>query len=86
MKLTLQLVVVVLNAATKFRDSLFKFTLFLPHTNTVILPPGVVGIPHMKVVGMLVFSLRGVSFGFWSHLFIFFFFIFFFFYLLYLTQ
>ena len=41
---------------------------FLPHTNTVILPPGVVGIPHMKVVGMLVFSLRGVSFGFWSHL------------------
>ena len=28
MKLTLQLVVVVLNAATKFRDSLFKFTLY----------------------------------------------------------
>ena len=27
MKLTLQLVVVVLNAATKFRDNLFKFTL-----------------------------------------------------------
>ena len=40
MKLTLQLVVVVFNAPTKFRDSLFKFTLFLPHTNTVILPPG----------------------------------------------
>ena len=24
--------------------------------------------PHMKGVGMLVLSLRGVSFGFWSHL------------------
>ena len=28
MKLTLQLVVVALNAPTKFRDSLFKFTLY----------------------------------------------------------
>ena len=28
MKLTLQLVVVVLNAPTKFRDILFKFTLY----------------------------------------------------------
>ena len=26
------------------------------------------GTPHMKVVGMLVVSLRGVNFGFWSHL------------------
>ena len=24
--------------------------------------------PHMKGVGMLVVSLRGVNFGFWSHL------------------
>ena len=24
--------------------------------------------PHMKVVGMLVVLLRGVNFGFWSHL------------------
>ena len=24
--------------------------------------------PHLKVVGMLVVSLRGVNFGFWSHL------------------
>ena len=24
--------------------------------------------PHMKVVGMLVISLRGVNIGFWSHL------------------
>ena len=24
--------------------------------------------PHMKVVGMLVVSLRGVNLGFWSHL------------------
>ena len=33
-------------------------------------PPGGVGggTPHMKVVGMLVVSLRGVTFGFWSHL------------------
>ena len=29
-------------------------------------PPG--GTPHMKGVGMLVVSLRGVNFGFWSHL------------------
>ena len=26
------------------------------------------GTPHMKVVGMLIVSLRGVNFGFWSHL------------------
>ena len=26
------------------------------------------GNPHMKGVGMLVVSLRGVNFGFWSHL------------------
>ena len=26
------------------------------------------GTPHMKVVGMLVVSLRAVNFGFWSHL------------------
>ena len=26
------------------------------------------GTPHMKGVGMLVASLRGVNFGFWSHL------------------
>ena len=26
------------------------------------------GIPHMKVVGMFVVSLRGVNFGFWSPL------------------
>ena len=26
------------------------------------------GAPRMKVVGMLVVSLRGINFGFWSHL------------------
>ena len=26
------------------------------------------GSPHMKGVGMLVVSLRGVNYGFWSHL------------------
>ena len=26
------------------------------------------GIPHIKGVGMLVVSRRGVNFGFWSHL------------------
>ena len=31
-------------------------------------PRGWGGTPHMKVVGMLVVSLRGVTFGFWSHL------------------
>ena len=33
---------------------------------SVTIQPG--GTPHMKVVGMLVFSLRGVNFGFWSQL------------------
>ena len=31
-------------------------------------PGGGGGTPHMKAVGMLVVSLRGVIFGFWSHL------------------
>ena len=36
---------------------------------SVSLPGGGGGeTPHMKVVGMLVVSLRGVNFGFWSHL------------------
>ena len=30
--------------------------------------PGVGGDSHMKGVGVLVISLRGVNFGFWSHL------------------
>ena len=30
--------------------------------------PGGGGTLHMKGVGMLVVSLRGVNFGFWSHL------------------
>ena len=30
--------------------------------------PGGGGTPHMKEVGMLVVSLRGVHFRFWSHL------------------
>ena len=33
MKLTLQLVVVVLNAPMKFRDNLFKFTLYIIYYN-----------------------------------------------------
>ena len=31
-------------------------------------PEGWGGTPHTKEVGMLVVSLRGVNFGFWSHL------------------
>ena len=35
----------------------------------VVPTPGGGGVtPHMKGVGMLVVSLRGVNFGFWSHL------------------
>ena len=30
--------------------------------------PGGGGTTHMKGMGMLVVSLRGVNFGFWSHL------------------
>ena len=32
------------------------------------LKPGEGGGPHIKGVGMLVVSLRGINFGFWSHL------------------
>ena len=35
--------------------------------NRYTAPPGG-GTPHMKVVRMLVVSLRGVNFGLWSHL------------------
>ena len=38
--------------------------LTVPHTAAVEPPGG--GNPHMKVVGMLVVSLKGVNFGFWS--------------------
>ena len=31
-------------------------------------PPGGGGTPHMKMVGMLVVSLKVVNFGFWSRL------------------
>ena len=34
----------------------------------VVVPPRGGGTPHMKGEGMLVVSLRGVNFGFWSHL------------------
>ena len=34
----------------------------------IIPPPPQGGTPHMKGVGMLVVLLRGVNFGFWSHL------------------
>ena len=37
------------------------------NTNTPMCPGGG-GTPHIKVVGMLVVSLRAVNFGFWSHL------------------
>ena len=39
----------------------------VPHTAAVEPHPGG-GTPHMKVVGMLVVSLKGVNFGFWSRL------------------
>ena len=34
----------------------------------LLICPGRGGNPHMKGVGMLVVSLRGINFGFWSHL------------------
>ena len=39
---------------------------FISHTT--FQPPGGGGTPHMKGVGMLVVSLRGVNFRFWSRL------------------
>ena len=41
---------------------------FLELSQTVSTARGGGGTPHMKGVGMLVVSLRGVNFGFWSHL------------------
>ena len=40
---------------------------FVFHTSKISHHPGG-ETPHMKVVGMLVVSLRGVNCGFWSHL------------------
>ena len=45
--------------------------LFVAITSIKVSVEGVMrvgGTPHMQGVGMLVFSLRGVNFGFWSHL------------------
>ena len=39
-----------------------------PGLDKIALQPGGGGTPHMKVVRMLVVTLRGVNFGFWSHL------------------
>ena len=36
------------------------------HKSGQMLPGG--GTPHIKGVGMLVVSLTGINFGFWSHL------------------
>ena len=41
-------------------------TLLVPQLYPTTAPGG--GTPHIKGLGMLVFSLRGVNFGFWSHL------------------
>ena len=44
--------------------------LFVPFSLSffyIVIAQGV-GALHVKVVGMLVVSLRGVNFGFWSHL------------------
>ena len=58
----------------------FKFGLVGMLLGTINLPPGFKkklliappprggGTRHMKGMGMLVVSLRGVNFGFWSHL------------------
>ena len=65
---------------TRFSDGLYRVliaiklagrpTRLLPHAKMLLVPikPGAGGTPHMKGVGMLVVSLRGVNFGFWSHL------------------
>ena len=55
--------VVHLNQESVFKRAVLEkiYQLFVGTT------PGEGGTPHMKVVGMLVVSLRGVNFGFWSH-------------------
>ena len=43
-------------------------TLAFVHSKGIVHRPGGGGDSHMKRGGMLVVSLRGVNFGFWSHL------------------
>ena len=44
------------------------WTMDCPGLDKIAIQPGWGGTPHMKVIRMLVVSLRGVNFGFWSHL------------------
>ena len=46
-------------------DLVVMMIMIMINTNTVFIPGGT---PLMKGVGMLVVSLRGINFGFWSHL------------------
>ena len=46
----------------------FPFESTLPTKYQRPLARGEERTPHMKGVGMLVVSLRGINFGFWSHL------------------
>ena len=41
---------------------------FIPLKRMLVAPGGVGGDSHMKQMGMLAVSLRGVNFGFWSRL------------------
>ena len=43
-------------------------SVFIQSSHPELGPPVIVSFFHMKGAGMLVVSLRGVNFGFWSHL------------------
>ena len=62
--MTLQLKIIIRITYCKYSRELSPRVLVI--TNNNCSPGG--GTPHIKVVRILVVSLRGVNFGFWSHL------------------
>ena len=54
------------HVTSQLRHPLVVEPLLRKNPGSPLCPGG--GTPHMKGVGMLVVSLRGVNFGFWSHL------------------
>ena len=66
-------VIIALNLCYRCKHVSVGALLIIKHLSYPILscplrPPRGGGTPHIKGVGMLVVSFRGVNFGFWSHL------------------
>ena len=65
--MTLQLKIIIRITYCKYSRALSTRVLVITNNNCSPRGRGG-GSPHMKVVRILVVSLRGVNFGFWSHL------------------